>query len=705
MATPNVHPSKSQQLLRRERRIFSVSDDNSMMKQIQSTHAPDDRVVDVKPILQIIENVLRHVTPNIDRALNAADQGHIDGFDDRASLAAIDGMLEALAFIVHKISCEISCKCSGGGDAHSTTMALLNMLSSYSWDAKVVLTLAAFSVNIGEFWLIVQLCTTNSLAKSVALLKQLPDILEHSHNLKPQFDALNNLIKAMMDVTKCIVEFTELPSQYILSDVPPMSIAMAHIPTAAYWTMRSVVACASQIASLVGLKHEHITSTSEAWELSSLAHKVSSIHDHLQKLLRQCYQHIDEKKQAEAYEGLAHSFGTPQLDNLKILIKLFSLGKEDPQNALLGPDKTKVHMDVLRRKHVLLLISDLDISPDEIQVFEVLYKYERVSSELNYEIVWLPIVDMSTWNDGHQQKFLNLQSIMPWYTVHHPSIIEPAVIKYTKEVWRFVKKPIVVTLDPQGKVTCPNALNMLWIWGNTAFPFNTETEESLWKTQAWTIDLLVDGLEANLHTWMKQQKVICLYGGEELDWIESFTSETKKVAQALGIGLEMVYVGKNNARERVRKITGFINERQLSHAWQDGTIWFFWNRLESMLFSKTRHGKTNETDVIKQEVMTLLGYDGSEHGWAVFFLGSIEMVRAKGDKALSSMQSFETWEYLAREMGFMPALRKYLEGIAEDHHCTRLILPGISGGIAERVVCAECGRPMEMYFMYRCCVD
>lgn len=135
-------------------------------------------------------------------------------------------------------------------------MALLNMLSSYSWDAKVVLTLAAFSVNIGEFWLIVQLCTTNSLAKSVALLKQLPDILEHSHNLKPQFDALNNLIKAMMDVTKCIVEFTELPSQYILSDVPPMSIAMAHIPTAAYWTMRSVVACASQIASLVGLKHE-----------------------------------------------------------------------------------------------------------------------------------------------------------------------------------------------------------------------------------------------------------------------------------------------------------------------------------------------------------------------------------------------------------------------------------------------------------------
>ncbi|XP_022736659.1 protein SIEVE ELEMENT OCCLUSION B-like [Durio zibethinus] len=704
MANHMSQASRSQQLLRSERRMFSASDDSAMMKQIQSTHAPDGREVDVKPILQIIDDVLRNITPNIDHALKGG-QGHVDAIDDRTSPAATDGILEALAYIIHKISCEISCKCTGGGDAHATTMVLLNTLSSYSWDAKVVLTLAAFAVNFGEFWLIVQLCTTNSLAKSVALLKQLPDILEHSQTLKPHFDALTKLIKAMMDVTKCIVEFTELPSQYISSDVPPMSTAMAHIPTAAYWTIRSVVACAAQITSLVGLRQEFVTSTSEAWELSSLAHKVSSIHEHLRKLLHLCYQHIDEKKQIEAYEGLKHSLETPQIDNLKILIKIFSLSKEDP-NSLLGPDKNKIHMDVLRRKHVLLLISDLDIYHDEIQVLELLYKYDRLSSELKYEIVWLPIVDRSAWNDSYQEKFLSLQSIMPWYTVHHPSIIEPAVIKYTREVWRFVKKPIVVTLDPQGKVTCPNALNMLWIWGNAAFPFSTEKEESLWKAEAWTIDLLVDGLEANLTAWITQQRLICLYGGEDIEWIRSFTSATKTVAQTLAIGLEMVYVGKNNAKERVKKITGLINENHLSHAWEDNTVWFFWKRLESMLFSKTQHGKTNEIDVIKQEVMSLLGYDGSEHnGWAVFFLGKSEMVRAKGDKVLSSMQSFGKWEDLARELGFIPALRRHLEGITDDHHCTRLILPGISGGIAERVVCAECGRPMEMYFMYRCCVE
>ncbi|XVE56681.1 hypothetical protein DITRI_Ditri04bG0030200 [Diplodiscus trichospermus] len=703
MATPVAPPSKSQQLLRSERRMFSASDDTAMMKQIQSTHSPDGREVDVIPILQIIENVLRHITPNIDHALNGG-QGQIDNMDDRTSLVAMNGMLEELAYIIHKISCEISCKCSGGADAHATTMVLLNTLSSFQWDAKAVLVLAAFAVNFGEFWLIIQLCTTNSLAKSVALLKQLPDILEHSQMLKPHFDALNKLIKAMMDVTKCIVEFTELPSQYISSDVPPMSTAMAHIPIAVYWTIRSVVACAAQITSLVGLRHEFIASTSEAWELSSLAHKLSSMHEHLRKILRLCHQHIDEKIQAEAYESLVRIFQMPQLDNLKILIKIFSLSKEDP-HSLLGPNKTKVHMEVLRRKHVLLLISDLDISNDEIQVLEVLYKYERAASDLNYEIVWLPIVDRSAWNDSYQEKFSSLQSIMPWYTVSHPTIIEPAVIKYTREIWHFVKKTIVVTLDPQGKVTCTNALNMLWIWGNAAFPFSTEKEESLWKAEAWTIELLVDGLESNLPDWIKKQSVICLYGGEEIEWIQNFTSATKTVAQTLGIGLEMVYVGKNNAKERVRKNTTYISEKQLSHTWLEANVWFFWNRLESMLFSKTQHGKTNETDVIKQEVMTILGYDGSELGWAVFFLGTTEMARSPGDKALSSMQNFGQWEVLAKEMGFIPALRKHLEGIYDSHHCTRLILPGISGGIPERVVCAECGRPMEMYFMYRCCVE
>lgn len=38
----------------------------------------------------------------------------------------------------------------------------------------------------------------------------------------------------------------------------------------------------------------HITSTTEAWELSSLAHKLANIQDHLNSQLGICHQHIGE---------------------------------------------------------------------------------------------------------------------------------------------------------------------------------------------------------------------------------------------------------------------------------------------------------------------------------------------------------------------------------------------------------------------------
>jgi hypothetical protein len=123
----------------------------------------------------------------------------------------------------------------------------------------VVLALAAFAVNYGEFWLVVQLYPSNPLAKAVAFLKQLPEILERAEALKPKFEALNNLIKVMLDVTKCIVEFKELPSQYITADTPARVTATALIPTAVYWTIRSIVACASQIMGLIGMGHEYVT--------------------------------------------------------------------------------------------------------------------------------------------------------------------------------------------------------------------------------------------------------------------------------------------------------------------------------------------------------------------------------------------------------------------------------------------------------------
>lgn len=693
---------KMHQLAKTDRRMLSASDDNAMTKQVLATHAPDGREVDVKPILLIVEEVIRRATPDIGKVGNGQ---HKDMLEDQISLAEMDGMLEPLAHVVQKVGAELACKCSGG-DAHATTMAILNLLSNYSWDAKVVITMAAFAVTYGQYWLLAQLYTTNMLAKALALLKQLPDVIEHSNSLKPQFDALSKLIMAILNVTKCIVEFTELPSHYISPDTPAMSVALAHFPTAAYWTIKSVVACTSLIESLISLSHERIMSTTEVWELSSLAHKETNIHEHLQKQLDLCLQYIDEKKHLEAYQNLVRISETLHLDNMKFIRALIST-REDIQPLYDGTSKMTVHLEILKRKHVLLLISDLDISHEEVMILDNLFKESQQRPEIRYEIVWIPIIDQSIQqHNKNKHKFEELKQLMPWFSVYDPSIIELSVIRYIKEKWNFKKKTILVALDPQGKVSSTNALHMLWIWGNLAFPFTSEREEALWKTESWRLELLIDGIDLSILDWATEGRYICIYGGEDTEWIKEFTSKTKQVAEAAKVDLQMAYVGKNNAKERVRKISIMIADNKLSHYWPDSTlVWFFWARLESMMYSKLNYGKTVENDQIMQEIMTLLSFDGSDKGWAIFFGRGGEMTRAKGETALSCILAFDQWKEEVEEKGFLKALAEYLQQLRTPHHCNRLILPGLAGNIPENVVCAECGRAMEKYLMYRCCVE
>ncbi|KAG6635040.1 protein SIEVE ELEMENT OCCLUSION B-like isoform X1 [Carya illinoinensis] len=695
-----------------DRRMFALSDDNALMKQIIATHAPDGREVEVKPILQIIGDVFRRATPTLVGVLNGTPE-HVDT-EDKSTVPALDfdDILEALAFLIYKISCELSCKCSGGGDAHGTTMALLNTLTSFSWDSKVVLTLAAFAVNYGEFWLVAQLCTKNPLAKSVAFLKQLPNIVEYSSSLKPQFEALNKLIKAVMDVATRIVEFTELPSQFISDETPAVKAVTSHLPAATYWTIRSVVACSTQIASLIGLRLENSTAlTTEAWELSSLAHKVTNIHEHLKSQLALCYQHIEEKKHLEYFHTLVRLFETLHLDNFKILRALLHPKEE----LVIGSSKKKVNIEALKRKHVLLLISDLDIPHDEITILGHLYQQDpiRKTDQTQYEVVWFPVVDRLSPHADQEKakiKFQELQSMMQWYSVIDPWTVEPAVIKYIKEMWSFNKKSILVSLDPQGRVASSNALHMMWIWGTLAIPFSVEKEETLWKSAFWGLALLIDGIDTTVIDSMGKGNIICMYGGEDIEWIRKFTTSAKNVAKEASITLDLLYVGKSKAKERVQKTNSIISTEHLSHFWDNLTyVWFFWTRLESMLYSKMKSGKTVENDPIMEEVMTMLSFDGSDKGWAVVSGGPPDheeiIARGSGEIALKTMEDFGNWKDDAVNIGFVPAFKEHLRKLHSPQHCNRLILPGITGEIPERIVCAECRRPMEKYFMYRCCTD
>ncbi|CAN0925177.1 Protein SIEVE ELEMENT OCCLUSION B [Linum grandiflorum] len=701
------------QLIKNDRGgMLSMSDDNVMMKQVQATHAPDGREVDVRPLLNLVEDILNRATLQVDTPLlldhHKATKAHAELEDKNHQINYVT-MLDALSYTIDRISCEIAYKALGGGDAHGTTMTICETLTNYQWDAKLVLTLAAFALHYGEFWLLAQIYSSNQLAKSMAILKQLPSIMEHSGPLKPRFDALNKLIKAILEVTRCVVHFKELPPMYISHDVPALSTAMSHIPTAVYWTIRAIVACANQITLLTTMGQQYALSTTESWELSTLEHKLANICEHLRMQLAACQQHIDEKRSIEEYKMLNDLFEMIHIDNMKVL-KALIYPKDDIQSLVDGSTKRRVNIDVLRRKNVLLLISDLNISNDELSILEQIYNESRLHAtrmDNQYEVVWIPLIDPSIkWTDQMQNKFESIQSTMPWYSVYHPSLIHKAVVNFVRESWHFRNKPILVVLDPQGKVVSPNAIHMMWIWGSNAFPFTSRREEDLWSTEAWKLELLVNGIDPMILNWIKEEKYIFIYGGDDVEWVRKFTNSARAVATAARIPLEMVYVGKSSKREQIRRVIATITVEKLSYFWQDLTmIWFFWTRLESMLFSKIQLGKVDDHDPMMQEIKKLLSYD-KEGGWAILSNGSNIISNGHGNTVLTTLSEYDLWKDNIPVKGFDLSFdehHKKIHGVT--YPCCRFEFPNTAGRIPQTMRCPECHRHMEKYTTFLCCHD
>ncbi|CAL5370178.1 unnamed protein product [Camellia sinensis] len=674
MAASKVTPGSMTQLIKGDRSMLMMSDDNVMMKQIQGTHNPDGREIDVKPILC--------------RSWESKDAWSIS----------------------RRKANKLAYKCQIGMDGHQITISLFTVLSNYSWDAKPVLALAAYASNFGAFWLLAQMYTSNQLAKSMALLKRLPVTVEHSGPVKSRFDALNTLITAMLDLTRCIVALKDLPSSYVTQEVPALSAAIATIPTAVYWTVRDIVACATQITSLTSLTsltsmgYEFITSATEAWELSSLAHKINSIHDHLKKQLELCYQL--EKRNLEACESLVRLMEMIHLDNMKVL-RALSYAKDDLLPLFDGSAKRRV---LLRRKNVLLLISGLDISMDELSILEQIYndsRHQGTRLDNLFEMVWIPVADRSVqWTDPMQKQFERLQSTMPWYTVHHPSLIDRVVIRFIREKWHFRNEAILVVLDPQGKVVSPNAIHMMWIWGSKAFPFTSAREEALWREETWKIELLMNGIDQTILNRVRDGKYIFLYGGDDLEWIRRFTTRATAVARDARILLEMVYVGNSSKREQVRRVIQTVNNDKMGVAWQEPMIWFFWTRLESMLFSKIQLGRVDDYDPMMQEIKKLLSYDKSG-GWAVLCRGSEVVVNGHGTTVLPTLVEYEDiWKINVPTNGFDKLFKDHHDKLHRiTHPCCRFEFPSVAGRIPESVKCPECLRVMEKHIIFICCHD
>lgn len=389
----------------------------------------------------------------------------------------------------------------------------------------------------------------------------------------------------------------------------------------------------------------------------------------------------------------------------------------------------------VRNKHVLFLISDLNISIEEIKVLERFYE----KNEGKYEIVWLPIVGSSAYDEKAAARFWELRQMTKWIGVE-PSRIEEEVIQYIKRDWHFIKEAIAVSVNEVEEITCLNALPMLWTWGNRAFPFTDKME--VWNKMderngwTWSLDLLFDQLilpgdsyiviqswvffffciiskflylflvqflgclmATLIHQTKSKGTLVCLFGGGDISWNQEFIQKVKFAANNAGVILKLVYLGEGKKKGKG------LTRNQLGRdilVIQSESQWQFWSRLESILYAKIRLGRKDE---VMQEALKVVGYGGNGEAWAMFSMGQGAMVTTSGKTALNIMEHYQIWKSDMIGVRFLEGIKKYKELIIRDvHSCINLHLP-VMGQIPGIMICPECSKVMDVFYTYRCCPE
>ncbi|KAI7748874.1 hypothetical protein M8C21_032795 [Ambrosia artemisiifolia] len=497
------------------------------------THESDRNRVDCKILLQAMENVMLYAC----NSNNTVDVHTIDSIENFATK-------ETLEHAIYKLSRAILWECHNTIDMHARTIVLLEMVGNYRWDAKVVLILTAFAISYGEFRLILEVYSHNALAASLAVLKNL--CWRNSEALRPQFKAMEMLIKEMVELAKCVVRFEGLPLQLVLHDDRACTL-------------------------MAGAKNAN-TTVNAAWGLSSLALRLSR----LCSCLRMQVDAYQEQTEQELYKKLMILLkDQTKVDNQELLHLFFSLNDDLPLKD--SSSQEKVGISTLKHKVVMLLVSKPDLLPIEQTLLLLQQTHEHPDNkniEQDYKIMWVPISASETWTLEEHVSFDYLSNSLPWLSIRQPWLLNSAVVRMIRQEWKFEERPLLVVLEPSGSVSNYNAIDMVLIWGPKAFPFSDSRAKELWEEENWNLKLMLGGTDHFLTKTVEGGQNICICGSGNQDWINEFDSRIKKLKNA-GLQLHMIYVGSRNSVESMRTTLADINK---DSSFTPIKVQFFWLR-------------------------------------------------------------------------------------------------------------------------------
>ncbi|KAJ7979934.1 protein SIEVE ELEMENT OCCLUSION B-like [Quillaja saponaria] len=654
-------------------------------------HSTDDqKPVDLVSLFGLVKSILKHSIHVVDNIVLGTSTGATQlQFDERIPPSSFNSPYCTL----RDISTQLTCKPLSEEKAHTTTISILNKLRSYSWEAKAILTLAAFAVDYGEFALLAEVQSSDHLAKLLATLTEISRItlakrFTTSQPLLQQRDSiliilkeLNGLINLTLQVVDSIFELERLSNIYDKKEVPELSIALQQIPVDVYWAIISIVISATQVNCLtcdVTYKQEF---------MFYYAQKLSNIRAiKLKRSLNICK---EKKGEVDAYRNIVSVMQKPTEIAEVLRVLLFPQEVKRPQ-FYDGSAKELVDVDLaVRTKDVLIFISILDDIDDEILSLKEVDDYLKTSkNDHQYKILWIPIVD--PWNETQKNKFENLRLKMPWYVADYFSY-KPGQ-RYINEDWQFKKDPIVVVMNPRGKVVSIDAMPLIRVWGGKAFPFDEAAFQRL--NQANWIEPIMVKVDPRVTNLIKIRSYIFFYGGVDKDCTQRFNYTVQKIGNDPIINEDPIIKD-----ERITIVPIYIGGGigVTDHA----ITTRFWSNVENLFLTKI-----NQTEIDRQgtkEVQRLLTYR-SEPGWAVLSKGPNVKVIGHGNTMLKALDDFEKWKGLIPSKGFERTFKEFHDQkISEDYRCSYLYIMNIARKIPDYISCETCSHKVAVCKLYQCC--
>ncbi|GMN25088.1 hypothetical protein TIFTF001_040665 [Ficus carica] len=613
--------------------LFTLSDEK-ITELIYETHVHADESFDEDSLFIVVENILKRATQIIDKVVQGSNV-HVDNVDEK--YPKID--LNVPLCTIKSVGSELSCKPPGEEIAHKTALSILQKLSTYTWEAKSVLTLAAFASDFGEFWHLASLYNSDHLAKQLAILKKVPQLIKPVELQKRRLAILevSNLIKTVVRVISIFDEFEKL-SANDPKDIPELPAALNHLPVDVYWTIVTIAAISTKISILL---------SDEPDKPHDLAPYSQKIHYVLNKLNLHLTISRKQLVEAEAFRKIRKLFSYSSTEVLEI-IKALIFTKDTVQTLIDGSTNRTVSIETLRKKNTLLFFSSLDITDDDIALLKPVY--DTTKKEKNYTIVWVPVVEQ--WTDELRKKFDALRPKIPWYIVQQFTTV--VGIKYIKEVWQFKGKPTLVVLSPQGKVENTNAIHLIKSWGLKAFPFDSK---------------------------IKEEKIIFFIGGKDTELIQNISKKVTTLQNDPVFkdkGIEYVWVGKS------------------AQGGEDSSIVAkFWGGIESLFVNKA---KTQDIDLITKDIQKLLAYK-NESAWTVISRGSTVITTGHGSTILKVLDEVEKSKEVVKVSGIEKVIVEQQQIVTRTQtfrYCSHIDIPISAGKVPDSLKCPECPRTMEV---------